>query len=80
MSVHKKIPINQMLIGLDDLFFRGKPLQSIQDGMEQVDTIEAYLEATGYTWDDILDHMLAEELPYDQAQRVSTKLGRAGLS
>jgi hypothetical protein len=76
----KKIPFDQMIIGLDDLFFRGKPLQTIQDGIERVDTIEAYLEATGYTWDDILDHMLAEELPYDQAQAVSTRIGHTALS
>lgn len=76
----KKIPFDQMIIGLDDLFFRGKPLQSIQDGIDRVDTIEAYLEATGYTWDDILDHMLAEELPYEQAKEVSTRLGRPCLS
>lgn len=56
----KKIPFNQMIIGLDDLFFRGKPLQCIQDGMERVDTIEAYLEGCGWSWDDIISRMADE--------------------
>lgn len=76
----KKIPFDQFIIGLDNLFFSGKPLQSIQDGIERVDTIEAYLDACGYTWDDVLDHMLAEELPYEEVQRVSTRMNRPGLS
>ena len=75
----KKISFEQMIIGLDDLFF-GKTLQSVQEATDRADLIEAYLEVTGYSWNDIIDHLLAEELPYDQAQEISTRLGRSGLS
>jgi hypothetical protein len=75
----KRIPYDQMITGLDALFF-SKPLQSIAEAIERVEIIEAYLDSCGYTWDDILDHMLAEELPYDQAQSLSTRIGHSGLS
>lgn len=75
----KRISYQQMIIGLDALFF-SKPLQSTEQAIERVDTIEAYLESCGYTWDDILDYILAEELPYEQAQEVATRTGRSNLS
>lgn len=68
-----------MIIGLDELFF-SKPIRNIEEGIQRVDLIEAYLEATGYTWDNILDHILAEELPYETAQKISARAGRSGLS
>ena len=68
-----------MIIGLDNLFF-SRPLQSTEQAIERVDTIEAYLESCGFCWNDILDHILAEELPYEQAQEISARVGHSGLS
>lgn len=56
----KRIPYSQMTIGLDQLLFGGK-LENQQQAQERADTIEAYLEACGWTWDDILDEMVNEE-------------------
>lgn len=50
MSKVIKIPYDQMIIGLDKLFF------SDGDPEEKDKIILSYLESTGYTWDDILNH------------------------
>ena len=55
-----KIPFDQMILGLDKLFGINQPLDSLKDELERIDTISAYLEAAGYTWDDVLDHMMSE--------------------
>jgi hypothetical protein len=49
-----RTPYSQMVIGLDQLMFGGK-IENEQQAMERADTIEAYLEATGWTWDAILE-------------------------
>jgi hypothetical protein len=43
-----------MSIGLDRLLFGGK-LENQEQAEERVETIEAYLEATGWSWDEILE-------------------------
>ncbi len=55
-----KIPYSQMIMGLDALFFGGE-LKNDQDALERADTIDAYLEGCGYTWDDVLEGMCHEE-------------------
>lgn len=75
----KRISYEQMIIGLDNLFF-SNPVQSVKQATERIETIEAYLDSCGYTWDDILNHILAEELPYAEAQELATQLGHSGLS
>jgi len=52
----KRIPFNQFIVGLDKLMF-GVASADVQ---KQADTIEAYLEATGYTWDLVLEEMFSE--------------------
>jgi len=49
----KKVPYEQFVIGLDNLFF-GRKLENMEQAEEQADTIEAYMEACGWTWDDLL--------------------------
>ena len=51
-----KLPYEQMVIGLDKLFFQGD-LSNLQQATDRIDTIDAYLEACGWTWDDILKQM-----------------------
>jgi hypothetical protein len=48
-----RIPYSQLVIELDKLMFGGK-IENEQQALERADTIEVYLEATGWTWDDIL--------------------------
>jgi hypothetical protein len=55
----KRIPYSQLTIGLDQLFFGGK-LESQEQAEERADTIEAYLEANGWSWDDVLKEMSKE--------------------
>lgn len=55
----KKIPYDQFVIGLDKLFF-GRKLESQDQAEDQADTIDAYIEACGWTWDDMLLHLLNE--------------------
>jgi hypothetical protein len=54
----KQLPYNQMVIGLDKLFFTLS--DSTQD---QLETIEAYLEGCGWSWDLILEEMCREQAP-----------------
>lgn len=51
----KRISYNQMVIGLDKLFFTLP--DSTQD---QSETIEAYLEACGWDWNSVLNYMAQE--------------------
>jgi hypothetical protein len=67
MSAIKKIPYNQMIAGLDRLLF-GSVLTNQQEAEDRIETIEAYLEGTGYCWDDIINRMIDEEVP-----SISTK-------
>lgn len=60
----KKIPYEQLVIGLDKLFF-GRKLENMEQATEQADTIEAYMEACGWTWDDLLN--------YEEVSKVSAK-------
>jgi hypothetical protein len=48
-----RIPYSQLVIELDKLMFGGK-IENEQQALERADTIEVYLEATGWTWDMIL--------------------------
>lgn len=57
----KRLPYNQMVVGLDKLFFGYISKDDDQD-QERLDTIEAYLEACGWSWDDIIKEMLHEEV------------------
>lgn len=56
----KKIPYNQLVIELDKLFFGGK-LENQEQAIERADTIDAYLEACGWTWDMLLEELAREE-------------------
>jgi hypothetical protein len=46
------------VIELDKLFF--SRIDSDQQAEERVDTIEAFLEACGWTWDEVLEEMANE--------------------
>lgn len=58
----KKLPYNQLVLGLDKLFF-GDKIENQEQAEERIDTIEAYLEACGWSWDSILEEMCREETP-----------------
>jgi hypothetical protein len=53
----KKITYSQLVIELDKLFFSGK-ISSLDQAEDRYDTIEAYLEAVGWTWDDIMNELI----------------------
>lgn len=56
----KRLSYNQMVVGLDKLFFGGV-LKTDSQAQDQLETIDAYLEACGWTWDDIIEEMLHED-------------------
>ena len=56
----KRLSYEQMVLGLDQLFFGGK-LSNQDEAVERADTIDAYIEACGWSWDSILEHMSHEE-------------------
>ena len=57
-----RIPYNQLVIELDKLMFGGK-IENEQQALERADTIEVYLEATGWTWDMILEAGSEDSIP-----------------
>lgn len=63
----KKITYEQLVIGLDKLFF-GRKLENQEQAEEQADTIDAYLEACGWTWDLVLEEMCREQTPQLQSK------------
>jgi hypothetical protein len=54
-----RIPYNQMVIGLDRLMFH-LPIENQQQALERAATIDAYLEACGWNWDDLLNGVFSE--------------------
>lgn len=54
-----KLPYAQLVLELDKLFFGGK-IDNQEQAIERADTIEGLLEATGWNWDMIIEHMLNE--------------------
>lgn len=57
----KKIPYAQVTIELDKLIFTN--IYSHDEAEDRIDLIDAYLEATGWTWDEILEEMFRVETP-----------------
>jgi hypothetical protein len=60
VSNSKRISYQELVIGLDKLFFGGQ-ISNQEQAEERADTIDAYLEACGWTWDLILQEMCREE-------------------
>jgi hypothetical protein len=59
---HKmKLSYQQMVVGLDKLFFCANLNESQSETIERANTIEAYIESCGYTWKDITDYMANED-------------------
>lgn len=58
----KKIPYEQLVIGLDKLFFGGK-IENLEQAEERADTIEAYMEACGWTWDELINYEKTSNVP-----------------
>lgn len=56
----KRISWSQLTLELDRLFFGGH-IDNMQQAEERAETIEAYLEACGWTWDLVLEEMCREE-------------------
>ncbi len=56
--MRNRLPYSQLVIELDKLFF--SRIDSDQQAEERVDTIEAFLEACGWTWDEVLEEMANE--------------------
>jgi hypothetical protein len=56
----KRIPWSQLTLELDRLFFGGH-IANMTEAEQRADTIEAYLEACGWTWDLVLEEMSREE-------------------
>lgn len=55
----KKVPYDQLTIVLDKLIFGGD-INSDEEAVDRLETIEAYIEACGWSWNDILE-MIANE-------------------
>jgi len=45
-----------MSIGLDNLIFGGS-INNNDQAEERLETIEAYLQGCGYTWDDVIENI-----------------------
>jgi hypothetical protein len=60
-----RLPYSQMVLGLDKLFF-GDRLDNIEDAENRIETIDAYMEACGWSWDDMLN--------YNEAETISTSV------
>lgn len=58
----KRIPWAQFVLGLDRLMLGGQ-IATQAEAEERYDTIEAYLEACGWTWDLIIEEMCREQAP-----------------
>lgn len=56
-----RLPYNQMVVGLDKLFFTAPPQETDAQVQERAETIEAYLEACGWSLDDLVEHLVHEE-------------------
>ena len=56
----KRVPYSQMSMGLEKLFFEGD-LSTDELAMERADTIDAYIEACGWNWNQVLEEMGREE-------------------
>lgn len=56
----KRIPYQQLVLELDKLFFGGQ-ITNRNQAEERAETIDAYLEACGWTWDLVLEEMCREE-------------------
>jgi len=57
----KRIPWSQLTLELDRLFFGGH-IANQEEALQRADTIDAYLEACGWTWDLVLEEMSREEI------------------
>lgn len=55
----KLVSYQQLSVELDKMIFGGA-LKNSEQAEERADTIEAYLEATGWSWDEILEEMYRE--------------------
>lgn len=55
----RRLPYDQMIIELDKLFFGGT-IENMEQAEDRADTIEAYLESCGWSWDAIVEHMANE--------------------
>lgn len=55
-----RIPYSQLVIELDKLMFGGK-IENEQQALERADTIEVYLEACGWNWDQVIIQMSLED-------------------
>lgn len=56
----KRIPWSQLIIELDRLFLGGH-IATQEEAEERYETIEAFLEAVGWTWDMVLEEMCRED-------------------
>jgi len=57
----KRIPWSQLTLELDKLFLGGH-IANQEQAEERAETIEAYLEACGWTWDLVLEEICNEEV------------------
>ncbi len=56
----KRISWSELTLGLDRLFFGGH-IANMEQAEERAETIDAYLEASGWDWDSVLEEMGREE-------------------
>lgn len=63
----KRIAWDEMILGLDRLLL-GAGIDSYQTAEQHAAVIDAYLEASGWSWDMILQEMLNEQAPKISAE------------
>ena len=68
----KRIPYNQMMIGLDQLLLSNQ-ITNHQQAEVYAEAIDNYLAATGWSFDDIIQHMI-EENTYGEAQSIPARV------
>ena len=50
-----RLPYSQLVLELDKLFFGGS-IENLQQAEARLQTIDSFLEATGWNWDTYLNH------------------------
>jgi hypothetical protein len=67
----KRIPYDQMMIGLDQLLLSNQ-ITNHEQTILYAEAIDNYLASTGWSWDLIINYMI-EENTYGKAKSISTR-------
>jgi hypothetical protein len=57
----KRLNYKQLIVGLDQMFFNDMGGTAHIDTEMRARAIEVYLKASGWSWDEVIDHMIEDE-------------------